>query len=226
MTDRPAALDAMLNHVVDDVSVTQHLTGRAALSPQVIRALQEVPRDAFVPTELRTSAYLNTPLPIGHAQTISQPYIVALMTDLLALQADDVVLEIGTGSGYQAAVLSRLVKQVYSVECIEELARQATQRLNRLKYHNVSVRTGDGNAGWPEHAPFDAVIVTAAAPRVPPALVHQLKPGGRLVIPVGMDHCNQELLLIHKNAHGQLTQRSVLPVVFVPLRSGRAVEVG
>jgi len=176
-----------------------------------------VPRHAFLPDALRLAAYANRPLPIGHQQTISQPYIVALMTDLLDPEADGRVLEIGTGSGYQAAVLSKLVKQVYTLEVVAALAEQASERLRRLGYGNVEVRQGDGHAGWPEHAPYDGIIVTAAAPEVPPVLIEQLKPGGRLLIPVGNRYSGQELLLIEKDRHGRLRQESVLPVIFVPL---------
>lgn len=211
--------EALLREITEEVRDTQHLTGCQTLSPSVLQALREVPRDAFVPEALRASSYLNMPLPIGHAQTISQPFIVALMTELLALQSDDVVLEIGTGSGYQAAVLSRLVKQVDSVELIDTLAVQAKERLERLNLRNVSVHIGDGHAGWPAHAPYDAIMVTAAASRIPPALIDQLKPGGHLVIPVGVDHGRQGLLLVCKNQAGQLQEREVLPVAFVPLRS-------
>ena len=215
--------EALLLDIAQDVRVTRHLTGCPELSPAVLQALRDVPREVFVPEDLRHSSYLNTALPIGHAQTISQPFVVALMTELLALQPDDVVLEIGTGSGYQAAVLSRLVKQVESVEIIEALAHQAKERLAQLKVCNVTVHTGDGHAGWPPHAPYDAIIVTAAASRIPPALIEQLKPGGHLVIPVGVDHWRQGLLLVCKGQTGQLQERQVLPVVFVPLRSAEAV---
>ena len=220
------AHEALVREIAEEVRDTQHLTGCKTLSPRVLQALREVPREAFVPEELRPCSYSNIPLPIGHAQTISQPYIVALMTELLALEPDDVVLEIGTGSGYQAAILSRLVKQVESVEFIDALARQAKERLAGLNFRNVTVHTGDGHAGWPEHAPYDAIIVTAAASQVPQALVDQLKPGGHLVIPVGADHWRQGLRLVSKNLAGQLHEREVLPVVFVPLRDTGAVPNG
>ncbi|WP_413785888.1 protein-L-isoaspartate(D-aspartate) O-methyltransferase [Aquabacterium sp.] len=193
------------------------MTGRASLSKRVVQALRQVRREAFVPDDLQDSAYLNMPLPIGHRQTISQPYIVALMTELLEPQADQVVLEVGTGSGYQAAVLAGLVKHVYSVEVLPALAEQAKERLRRLGYHNVSVREGDGSEGWPEHAPYDAIIVTAAGPQVPLALIEQLKPGGVLVMPVGPSHFGQILRVIRKGAESQLDERDVLPVAFVPL---------
>lgn len=200
-----------------DVRQTAHLTGRDKLDARVLEAFRRVPRQAFVPVELESSAYCNHPLPIGHGQTISQPYIVALMTDLIRPRPEHVVLEVGTGSGYQAAVLARLVKQVYSVEIVEPLGRQAMERLRRLGYDNVEVRVGNGQAGWPEHAPYDGILVTAAAEAVPPALVRQLKPGGTLVIPVGMTYFGQELRLIHKRPDGGMEERNVLPVVFVPL---------
>ena len=210
-------MQVLLDEIRAEVSETWQYTGRAALSPRVLDAFAEVPRHAFLPDTLRAAAYINRPLPIGHGQTISQPYIVALMTDLLDPEADDIVLEIGTGSGYQAAVLAKLVKQVYSLEIVAALAEQASERLRRLGYGNVEVRQGDGHAGWPEHAPFDAIIVTAAAPDIPPVLIEQLKPGGRFLIPVGSRYSGQDLLLIEKDRHGRVSQKSVLPVIFVPL---------
>ncbi|MDX9844289.1 MAG: protein-L-isoaspartate(D-aspartate) O-methyltransferase [Aquabacterium sp.] len=211
------AHDALLHEIEAEVRDTQDMTGRASLSKRVVQALRQVRREAFVPDDLQDSAYLNMPLPIGHRQTISQPYIVALMTELLEPQADQVVLEVGTGSGYQAAVLAGLVKHVYSVEVLPALAEQAKERLRRLGYHNVSVREGDGSEGWPEHAPYDAIIVTAAGPQVPLALIEQLKPGGVLVMPVGPSHFGQILRVIRKGAESQLDERDVLPVAFVPL---------
>ena len=210
-------MQVLLDEIRAEVSETWQYTGRAALSPRVLDAFAEVPRHAFLPDTLRAAAYINRPLPIGHGQTISQPYIVALMTDLLDPEPDDIVLEIGTGSGYQAAVLAKLVKQVYSLEIVAALAEQASERLRRLGYGNVEVRQGDGHAGWPEHAPFDAIIVTAAAPDIPPVLIEQLKPGGRFLIPVGSRYSGQDLLLIEKDRHGRVSQKSVLPVIFVPL---------
>jgi protein-L-isoaspartate(D-aspartate) O-methyltransferase len=213
-------MERLLQEIEADVRETAYLTGRAALDPRVMEAFGRVPRHAFVPNGLQVSAYDNHPLPIGHGQTISQPYIVALMTDLIRPRPEDVVLEIGTGSGYQAAVLSGLVKQVYSVELVEALGLLARERLQRLGYGNVEVRVGDGHLGWPEHAPYDGILVTAAAESVPPALVRQLKPGGVLVIPVGLSHFSQQLRLISKDADGHLQERNVLPVVFVPLVEG------
>ena len=176
-----------------------------------------MPRHRFVPAGLSAAAYENRPLPIGAGQTISQPFMVALMTALLDPQPGHSVLEIGTGSGYQAAVLSRLVERVYSVETVPELARTAAAALRALGYTNVELLTGDGNQGWPEHAPYDGIIVTAAAPVIPPALIEQLKPGGKLVIPSGPQYGPQELLLLSKNEHGQVQRRSVIAVAFVPL---------
>ena len=192
-------------------------TGRTELSDRVMAAMAAVAREEFVLPAYRHLAYANTPLPIEAGQTISQPLIVALMTDLLKAQAGDVILEVGTGSGYQAAVLAGLVKQVYSVEIVAELATGAAEVLARLGYTNVTVRAGDGYAGWPEQAPFDGIIVTAAAEAIPPPLLQQLKPGGKLVIPVGVEHGYQELLLVEVDGAGEIRKRSVLPVRFVPL---------
>jgi protein-L-isoaspartate(D-aspartate) O-methyltransferase len=211
------SLERLLGEIREDVRATSGYTGRAELAERVIQAMRAVPRHAFVPDELQPGAYNNIPLPIGHGQTISQPYIVALMTDLIQPQADHVVLEVGTGSGYQAAVLALLVKQVYSLEIVEKLADEARERLQRLGYDNVEVRLGNGCFGWGEHAPYDAVIVTAGAPQIPAALVEQLKPGGCLVMPVGDQYFGQELSLLKKHENGRLEQRCVLPVRFVPL---------
>ncbi|UCV01723.1 protein-L-isoaspartate(D-aspartate) O-methyltransferase [Dechloromonas denitrificans] len=216
-TNPDVNLEHLLGEIREEVRATAGYTGRAELAERVIAAMRKVPRHAFVPDELQPGAYRNAPLPIGHGQTISQPYIVALMTDLIQPQADDVVLEIGTGSGYQAAVLALLVKQVYSLEIVESLACAARQRLQQLGYGNVEVQSGNGCFGWVEHAPYDAVIVTAGAPQIPAALVEQLKPGGRLIMPVGDRYFGQELLLLKKDANGRLEQRCVLPVLFVPL---------
>lgn len=211
------AHDALLHEIEAEVRDTQDMTGRTSLSKRVVQALRQVRREAFVPDYLQDSAYLNMPLPIGHRQTISQPYIVALMTELLEPQADQVVLEVGTGSGYQAAVLAGLVKHVYSIEVVPALAAEAKERLQRLGFHNVSVREGDGSLGWSEHAPYDAIIVTAAGPQIPQALIEQLKPGGVLVMPVGGSYFGQSLRVIRKGADSQLDERDVLPVTFVPL---------
>lgn len=216
-------LDLLLDEIREEVWATRHLTDCPALDERVLKTLREVPRRLFVPDESRHRAYGNYPLPIGYGQTISQPYIVALMTDLIQPRPEDVVLEIGTGSGYQAAILSRLVKQVYSMEIVEELAREAGARLQRMGYANVEVCNGNGRLGWPQHAPYDAILVAAAASRIPPALIEQLKPGGTLVIPVGSPHAAQGLLVLKKNARGQVEEKNVLPVVFVPL-TGTAAD--
>jgi protein-L-isoaspartate(D-aspartate) O-methyltransferase len=199
---------------------TARSTGRAALSPKVAAAIAKVRREAFVAPGSERAAYENRPLPIGQGQTISQPFVVALMTELLDLQPDDIVLEVGTGSGYQAAVLAELACKVCSIEVIPELAASAAKVLAEQGCGNVELRTGNGGLGWPERAPFDAIIVTAAAPSIPPALVEQLQPGGRMVIPVGPHHGDQELLLITKDAAGTVTRRAILPVAFVPLTGG------
>lgn len=196
--------------------------GRSAIDAQVLAALAKVPRVEFVPADLACAAYDDGPLPIGHGQTISQPYIVALMTDLLRPRPEHVVLEVGTGSGYQAAVLARLVSRVYSVEVVQALAADAAARLRRLGHDNVEVRWSDGYAGWPEHAPYDGIIVTAAVPEIPPPLIEQLRPGGRLVAPVRNYLMGQDLVLVEKDTHGAVQRRSILPVAFVPLVRARA----
>ena len=208
---------AMLDTIAALTRETRFETGRATLSERVMAALDKVPRHRFVPSGEERYAYDNRPLPIGHGQTISQPFIVALMTDLLDLKAGDKVLEIGTGCGYQAAVLGELAREVYTIEIVVPLAKEAAARLAVLSYRNVSARSGDGYRGWPEQAPFDAIMVTAGAREVPPALVQQLKPGGRLVIPVGPQWSGQELLVIEKDASGRTATRKVLAVRFVPL---------
>jgi len=200
---------------------TRAETGLAAMAPRVRAALGKVERHRLVPADQAHLAYRNHPLPIGHGQTISQPYIVALSADLIAPEPHHVVLEVGTGSGYQAAVLAEIVKQVCTIEIVEGLGREAESRLRALGYRNIEVRIGDGYKGWPEKAPFDAIVVTAAAPRVPRALVEQLKPGGRMVIPVGERWEVQQLLLVVRKADGTVEQRNVLPVRFVPLVPGR-----
>ncbi len=194
---------------------------REVSDPRVLAAMEAVPRDRFVPAEYRDDAYGDYPLPIGYGQTISQPYIVALMTQLLELKGHEKVLEIGAGSGYQAAILSLLAREVYSVERIPQLAEMARQRLGELGYHNVRIRVGDGYEGWPEHAPYDAIIVTCAAEEVPPPLVEQLADGGRMVIPVGESGWSQRLMLLRKRG-GDVEQREVAGVVFVPLVRGVA----
>jgi protein-L-isoaspartate(D-aspartate) O-methyltransferase len=211
-------LKRMIADIEAEVEYTHSLTGRKALDPRVMAVMGQVPREKFVPHEMHDAAYDNGPLPIGHGQTISQPYIVALMTDLLQLGPDDRVLEIGTGSGYQTAILSCLAKAVYTVERIPELGEAAAGILTDLNYTNVHYRIGNGYDGWPEHAPYEAIIVTAAAPEVPPALIDQLKPGGRLVIPVGWQYLPQELMLIKKDMQNVIHTRSILGVAFVPLQ--------
>jgi protein-L-isoaspartate(D-aspartate) O-methyltransferase len=194
--------------------VKDQIEARDVRDPRTLAALRKVPRHLFVPEESQRLAYEDHPLPIGHGQTISQPYIVAFMTEALGLVGGETVLEVGTGSGYQAAVLAEIAARVYSIEIVEPLAREATERLARLGHRNVEVRAGDGYLGWPEAAPFDAIMVTAAAPRIPEPLKQQLKDGGRLVIPVGDDY--QELILVTRRGD-HYEERSVLPVRFVPM---------
>lgn len=190
------------------------------ISEKVLSVMQKMPRHRFVPEEDVYSAYYNRPLPIGNGQTISQPYIVALMTELLALDKQDSVLEVGTGSGYQSAILAEMAGKVYSMEIIEPLATRAAKLLGELGYANVRLKAGDGSQGWPEYAPFDGIIVTAAAGHLPQPLLEQLKPGGRLVIPVGSWPYAQELILITKGQDGVPHQENILPVSFVPLTGG------
>jgi len=222
---------AMVDEVASMARAFGAGAGRGALDPRVLAALGRVPRHEFVSGALRFAAYANRPLPIGHGQTISQPFIVAVMTDLLKVGAGGTasdgtprepgaVLEIGTGSGYQAAVLAELGVKVWSIEIVEPLAKEATERLLRLGYANVTTKFGDGYHGWPEHGPFDAIVVTAAASHVPPPLVRQLKPGGRMVIPVGAAFQTQQLLLVEKRGDGTVTTRQMMPVRFVPLTGG------
>jgi len=197
--------------------VAGQVAARGVMDPRVLDAMRAVPRHEFVPLTLRDDAYVDSPLPIGHGQTISQPYIVALMTELARPSPADRVLEVGTGSGYQAAVISRLVSRVFTVELVDPLAQSASAVLRRLGYANVTVRSGDGYLGWPEEAPFDIILVTAAPEEVPAALVAQLKPGGRLIVPVGRVWDVQDLQLIEKDAGGKVKARSVIPVRFVPM---------
>jgi protein-L-isoaspartate(D-aspartate) O-methyltransferase len=211
---------AMVRIVADDVRATADYLGTEALDERVLDALGRVPRHAFVPPERRSEAYENRPLPIGWGQTISQPYIVAVMTHLLALEPGDRVFELGTGSGYQAAILAELGAEVFTMEIIEPLGERAAETLRGQGYPQVSARVGDGYDGWPEQAPFDAVIVTAAGDHVPPPLIQQLRPGGRLVMPVGSRFLTQQLTLVEKGEDGSLTSRALLPVAFVPLTGG------
>lgn len=207
----------MINDIEAGVAVTRNLIGKDRLDKRVMTAMRQVQREDFVPPDMRDAAFRDGALPIGHGQTISQPYIVALMTDLLELSEQSIVLEIGTGTGYQAAILACLAKQVYSIERIPALAQAAQQRLQKMGYDNVETRCGDGYQGWPEKAPFDGIVVTAAAPYVPPALLEQLKPGGRMIIPVGIPSMHQELMLVTRDLLGETHTSSVLGVAFVPL---------
>lgn len=209
--------EALAREIEADVRDTSGYTGRTQLDPAVMAAMRRVPRHEFVPEAYRRDAYRNHPLPIGSGQTISQPYIVALMTDLAGVSAESVVLEIGTGSGYQAAVLAEVAAHVYTIEIVEALGAGARATLERLGYGNVTVRIGDGYKGWPEHAPFDAIVVTAAPDEVPEPLIEQLAARGRLVIPVGPEYGTQSLQVLEKQADGTLTIRDVLPVRFVPI---------
>jgi len=203
--------------------VEQQIVARGVKSKKVLDAMNSVPRHLFVPEEYRRGSYFDQPLLIGLGQTISQPYIVALMTEMLDVDSDDTILEIGTGSGYQAAVLSTIVKELYTIEIIEELGFQATERLKRLGYDNVTVKISDGGLGWPEKAPFDAIIVTAAAPKIPDPLIKQLKPGGRMVIPVDNNFFSQDLLIVEKDEDGNIETKKTIPVRFVPLVEGEKV---
>jgi len=212
--------EVLRQHMLAEISAgTFHvsdLIGKTALGERVMTAMGKVPRHEFVPIELRLYAYANVPLPIGFDKTISQPFIVALMTDLLDISPDDAVLEIGTGLGYQAAILAQLARKVYSIEIIEELGRQAKQRLHRQGYTNIELKIANGYHGWSEHAPFDKVIVTAAADLVPPPLIHQLKAGGKMVVPAGLPDA-QQLILVEKHGNGRVTTREILQVRFSQL---------
>ena len=210
-------MEYMIKEITADFAATADYTGVARCDDRVMAAMRSVPREEFVPDTLREAAYFNRPLSIGHGQTISQPFIVALMTHFLAPKTTDRVLDIGTGSGYQAAVLSELGEHVYTVEIIPELADQATKKLTALGYNNVYTHVGDGWHGWPEEGPFDGIIITAAGPDVPPLLVDQLKPGGRMVLPLGEPYAGQMLTLVTKEASGKITTQDLLPVSFVPL---------
>ena len=207
---------SMLEKIQQDTRRTKPFTGIDKISEEVMYAMEIVPRHHFVPTPLEYLAYLNRPLPIGESQTISQPFIVALMTEFLDPQPEDKILEIGTGSGYQAAVLAVMARQIYSLEIIESLASEASERLHVLGYDNVSVIHTDGSHGWPQGAPYNKIIVTAASPRIPQTLIEQLASPGIMVIPIGPQDEGQELIVLQKNASGTLSQRSILPVRFVP----------
>ena len=204
--------------VAEAVFLTSQL-GKAALDARVIEVMGRIPRHEFVPVELQAYSYINAPLPVGYGKTVSQPFIIALMTDLLEPHPGDTVLEVGAGVGYQAAILSELVKQVYSIDIIEELALETCYRLERLGYRNVEFGVGNGYYGWSEHAPFDKIIVTAAPDLIPPPLIAQLKPGGRMVIPTGIPD-KQQLVVLEKSSDGRLATREVLPVRFSELEEG------
>lgn len=210
---------ALLADIDAEAALMSSMTGRQSLSPRVHAAIEHVPRDAFVPPAWRDMAWHNRPLPIGHGQTISQPFIVAIMTEMLDLEAGDRVLEIGTGCGYQTAVLSELSAHVYTVERIPDLTEAARRTLTGLGHGNIDYRTGDGHLGWPEHAPYDAIMVTAAAPRLPPPLVEQLRPGGRMILPVSgsLGWFGQSLNLVTKDGQGAVSSKKILDVAFVPL---------
>jgi protein-L-isoaspartate(D-aspartate) O-methyltransferase len=218
--ERGAERAAMVEMIEAHAALAPRALARGGIDPRVLAVMRSVPRHAFVPQAVRAFAYEDSPLPIGFGQTISQPFIVALMTDLVEPGPGDRVLEVGTGSGYQAAVLSPLVEAVYSIEIVPELGRRATEVLNALGYRNVETRVGDGYYGWPETAPFDGIVVTAAAGQIPPPLVAQLKPGGRMVIPIGGPFATQQLMLVEKRADGGIATRQLLPVRFVPLTRG------
>jgi len=216
---------AQRQRMVDEIAVLARSTGaevgKTAFDDRVMAVMAKVPRHEFVPADQVSSAYRNRPLPIGHGQTISQPYIVAVMTDLARVEPGHTVLEVGTGSGYQAAVMAHLAKAVYTIEIVEPLGLAAAQRLRAMRHDNVEVRLGDGYHGWEEHAPYDAILVTAAASHVPPPLIRQLKAGGRMVIPVGAPFMVQHLMLVEKKLDGTISTRQVLPVSFVPLTGRR-----
>lgn len=211
---------ALRQHMVAEIAATTVLVGERIgkynLDPRVMEVMGKVPRHEFVPLELQPYAYLNRPLPIGFDKTISQPFIVALMTDLLQIRKEDTVLEIGTGLGYQAAVLAELAHKVYSIEILEVFAAQARKRLNRAGYTNIDVKLGNGYHGWPEQAPFDKVMVTAAPDLIPPSLINQLKPGGRMMVPAGLPD-SQQLILLEKSPDGKLATKEILPVRFSEL---------
>lgn len=198
--------------------VNKQIAARGIYDQKVLQAMRDVPRHLFVPERRRRSAYGDFPLPIGYGQTISQPYIVALMTELLKPEKDDIALEVGTGSGYQAAVLSKIVKKVYTVEIITPLGKDAEKRLTEMGYKNITVKVGDGYFGWKQYAPFDCIIVTAASDHIPPPLIKQLKNGGKMAIPVGMPFQVQKLMVVEKSEKGEIGIKNILPVRFVPLR--------
>ncbi len=207
----------LVNIIKDDAVMTLNFLDQGSLDERVLAAIDKVPRHEFIPDDQRPYAYENRPLPIGYGQTISQPYIVAIMTDLLKPEKTDRVLEVGTGSGYQAAILAELVDKVYTIEIVKALGEQAADNLKKTRYSNVHTRIGDGYYGWETEAPFDGIIVTAVASHIPPPLIKQLKPGGRMIIPVGGQFMVQYLVLVNKDADNKITTRQILPVRFVPL---------
>jgi protein-L-isoaspartate(D-aspartate) O-methyltransferase len=207
----------LIKIIEQDVRQTSRELNKSELDPRVMQVMARVPRHEFVPAEEKPNAYENRPLPIGYGQTISQPYIVAIMTDMLNLKPDSKVLELGTGSGYQAAILGELAGEVYTIEIVEPLGLSAKERLQRLGYDNVTTKVGDGYYGWEEHAPFDAIIVTAAASHIPPPLIKQLKPGGRMVVPVGSRFMTQQLLRVDKGLDNKVVSKQIMPVLFVPV---------
>ena len=210
-------MESMLAEIERESIYNADLVGKDRLDERVMAAMAQVPRDVFVPEVMKDSAFYNGPLPIGHGQTISQPYIVALMTDLLAVEPEHQILEVGTGSGYQAAILSRLCKKVYSMDVVTPLVESARRCLDELGYDNIELKSGNGYQGWPEHAPFDGIIVTAAAETIPQALIDQLKPGGRLVIPVGPPYGYQQLKVVSKDKDNHTDTNTILGVAFVPM---------
>lgn len=222
-----AQFDTLRQNMVDQVAIHADMvaekTGKSMLGDHVMQAISRVPRHEFVPVEMKLYAYVDSPLPIGYGKTISQPFIVALMTDLLDLRSEHRVLEIGTGLGYQAAILAELVEDVYTVEIIEELGKEGRRRLSELEYDNIHFRIGDGNFGWAEHALYDRIISTAAPDLIPAALIQQLKPGGRMVIPAGLED-EQQLLLVERSAEGRVSTQEVLPVRFSALMTATEEE--
>jgi len=197
--------------------IREQIASRGIKNPEVLRGMGEIPRHLFVPANVREQAYEDRPVPIGHGQTISQPFIVGFMTELLDVQGRHRILEIGTGSGYQAAILSKLAREVFTMEIVPELAQSAEVLFRRLGYKNIFVRSGNGYLGWPEASPFDRIIVTAAPPEIPQVLIDQLKPGGRLLAPVGISPANQQIVMVEKTKDGKVVERAVLPVRFVPM---------
>ena len=212
-----SAREKLIREIEIDVRRTSQYLNKFKLNPRVMDAMRSVPRHEFVPIKIRNLSYRNRPLPIGHGQTISQPYIVAIMTDLISVDPESKVLEIGTGSGYQAAILAEIVKEVYTIEIIEPLGKSAKKRLSKLSYANIHVRLADGYYGWQDKGPFDAIVVTAAASHIPPPLIRQLKPGGKMIIPVGGQFMVQHLVMVEKNIDGSTKTRQLLPVRFVPV---------